>query len=187
MKQLLAAASSGWVLDVAFFAILVLATLFGTWRGFVKGVCKLAGTIFAIFVAITFSNAFKNTLEDWFGMTSAIAEGFGGTDAAVTAASWISVAIAAIALFLIVKILSWLLGSVGSKLVKQFAPLRIVDRILGAVLGLAKGLFLVFLLLTICYWIPADGLHAYISESSVVGAIFRWEWFQWAAEFNFLK
>ncbi len=63
-------ASSAWVLDVAFIVILLFGILFGTWRGFVKGVCKLAGTVFAIFVAFTFCNAFKNSLESAFGLTT---------------------------------------------------------------------------------------------------------------------
>ena len=68
-------ASSAWILDVAFILILLLGILFGTWAGFIRGVCKLAGTIFAIFVALTFCNAFKNSLESAFGLTSAIASG----------------------------------------------------------------------------------------------------------------
>ena len=79
MDLLTATQSSAWILDVVFFVILLLGLLLGTWRGFIKGVCKLAGTIFALFVAFTFCNPFKNTLENWFGMTTAIANGMGGT------------------------------------------------------------------------------------------------------------
>ncbi len=85
LDLLTATQSSAWILDVVFFVILLLGLLLGTWRGFIKGVCKLAGTIFALFVAFTFCNPFKNTLENWFGMTTAIANGMGGTDVAVTA------------------------------------------------------------------------------------------------------
>ena len=114
MDLLTATQSSAWILDVVFFVILLLGLLLGTWRGFIKGVCKLAGTIFALFVAFTFCNPFKNTLENWFGMTTAIANGMGGTDVAVTAASWLSIAIAFVLLFVIVKLLSWILGKVGT-------------------------------------------------------------------------
>ena len=90
-------------------------------------------------------------------------------------------------LFVIVKLLSWLLGKIGTGLVNKSKALSTVNRVLGAILGLVKGIFLIFLILTICYWLPIDGLHTYIGESSVVGAIFDWEWFRWAAEFRFLK
>ena len=187
LNILASAGSSAWILDVVFFVILLLGLLIGSWRGFVKGICKLAGTIFAIFVAFTFCNPFKNTLENWFGLTSAMANAFGGTDAALTAASWISIIISFLILFVIVKLLSWLLGKIGTGLVNKSKALSTVNRVLGAILGLVKGIFLIFLILTICYWLPIDGLHTYIGESSVVGVIFDWEWFRWAAEFRFLK
>ena len=49
--ELLAAA---WIPDAVFFAILALGLLIGLIRGFVKSVCKLAGTIVSIFIAFTF-------------------------------------------------------------------------------------------------------------------------------------
>ena len=180
-------AAGDWIFDAVFFVLLLLGMLIGCWRGFVKGVCKLAGTIFALFVAVTCCNAFKNSLESWFGMTSAIAKGFGATDAAYTAASWVSVAIAFVLLFLLVKVLSWLLGNVGKGLVERSKALTTVDRILGALLGLLQAVLLIFLLLTICYWIPSESLHESIRQGGVVGAIYDWKWFQWAAEFRFLK
>lgn len=187
MNILASTGSAGWILDVIFFVILLLGLLFGAWRGFVKGICKLAGTIFAIFVALTFCNAFKNTLENWFGLTTALSESFGGSEVALTAASWLSIAISFVVLFLGVKLLSWLLGIVGTSVVEKSRFFDTLNRILGAILGLVKALFLIFLILTICYWIPSEGIHNFIGESSVVGAIFDWEWFRWAAEFKFLK
>ncbi len=187
MDLLTATQSSAWILDVVFFVILLLGLLFGTWRGFIKGVCKLAGTIFALFVAFTFCNPFKNTLENWFGMTTAIANGMGGTDVAVTAASWLSIAIAFVLLFVIVKLLSWILGKVGTAAAERSDFFGKINRLLGGILGLAEGLILIFLLLTICYWIPSESLHAFIGESSVVGRIFEWDAFQWAAQFQFLN
>lgn len=187
MDLLTATQSSAWILDVVFFVILLLGLLLGTWRGFIKGVCKLAGTIFALFVAFTFCNPFKNTLENWFGMTTAIANGMGGTDVAVTAASWLSIAIAFVLLFVIVKLLSWILGKVGTSAAERSDFFGKINRLLGGILGLAEGLILIFLLLTICYWIPSESLHAFIGESSVVGRIFEWDAFQWAAQFQFLN
>lgn len=175
-------ASSAWVLDVAFIVILILGILFGTWRGFIKGVCKLAGWIFALFVAFTFCNAFKNCLESAFGLTSAIASGVGET-----VANWLSIAIAFVALFLIVKLGAWLLGTLGKMLVDKIAVFRIIDRILGGILGLAEALFLIFLLLSICSWINVTAVNDFIGQSSIVNAVYNWEWFRWAAQFNFLK
>ncbi|HIX09535.1 MAG TPA: CvpA family protein [Firmicutes bacterium] len=175
-------ASSAWILDVAFILILLLGILFGTWAGFIRGVCKLAGTIFAIFVALTFCNAFKNSLESAFGLTSAIASGVGET-----IANWLSIAISAVLLFLIVKLGAWLLGKIGTALVDKIGIFRAINRVLGGLLGLLEALMLIFLLLTICYWINVDAVNTFIGQSSIVKAVYEWDWFQWAAQFNFLK
>lgn len=175
-------ASGAWALDVAFVVILLLGILFGAWRGFIKGLCKLAGTFVAIFVAFTFCNAFKNTLESAFGLTSAMAGGIGET-----AASWVSIIISFLALFLITKVGAWLLGTIGKLLVDKVKAFAAIDRFLGGLLGLAEALVLIFLLLSICTWINVEAVNSFIGESSIVKAIYEWEWFRWAANFNFLK
>ena len=165
-------ASSAWILDVVFFVILILGILFGSWAGFVRGVCKLAGTIFAIFVAVTFCNAFKNSLESAFGMTTAIANGVGET-----VANWLSLIISFVLLFLIVKIGSWLLGKIGTALVNKVSVVRVINRILGGLLGLADSLFLIFLLINICYWITAESTNNLMAYSYITNATYHWEGF----------
>ena len=56
MNNLLAA--GGWTLDVAFFVILLVGILLGVMRGFVAGICKLAGKIFSVAVAVVFCVSF---------------------------------------------------------------------------------------------------------------------------------
>ena len=53
MEQLLLS-SNGWILDLAFFLILLLGVVFGIRKGFISGVCNLAGWIFSIAFAIFF-------------------------------------------------------------------------------------------------------------------------------------
>ena len=175
-------ASSAWVPDVIFFLVLIIGIFAGAKIGFVRGVCKIAGTVFAVFVAFTFCNAFKNTLENAFGLTSAIANGVGET-----VANWLSIAIAFVLLFVIVKIAAWLLGKLGTQLVENVSVFRIINKVLGGLLGLVEALFLVFLILTICNWINVEAVDQFIAQTKIVNAIYNWEWFRWAAEFNFLK
>lgn len=172
---------SPWILDVIFFVILLLGLLFGTWSGFVKGLCKLAGTIFALFVSISFCNPVKNLLEDWFGLTTAIANGLGET-----AASWLALGIAFLALFLLVKVCALLIGSIGSALANSCKLFAMINRTLGAVLGLVEALIFIYLVLTVCYWINAEALNTFILQSSIVGKIYSSEWFIWAANFKYL-
>lgn len=71
-------ASAGWILDLAFFLILLAGTAYGAYRGFVHGILKLAGTIFALVFAFFFCVSFANSLETCFHMTSAITTGISG-------------------------------------------------------------------------------------------------------------
>ena len=68
-------ASSAWILDVIALAILICGIALGSNQGFIKSVCKIAGTVFSIIFAVFFCVSFRNFLESAFGMTSAIANG----------------------------------------------------------------------------------------------------------------
>lgn len=68
-------ASGGWVLDLVFFLFLVLGTSWGAYRGFVSGICKLAGKWVSLIFAVVFCISFANFLEVCFHMTSAISSG----------------------------------------------------------------------------------------------------------------
>lgn len=70
-------ASAAWVLDLAFFLILILGTAHGAYRGFVWGICKLAGRIASVIFAVVFCVSFANFLELCFHMTTGIANGIG--------------------------------------------------------------------------------------------------------------
>lgn len=73
--QGLLASSVSWIIDVVFFVILILGTVFGIKNGFVKSICKLAGKWAALIFAVCFCVSFANFLENLFGMTSAITNG----------------------------------------------------------------------------------------------------------------
>ncbi len=231
-------ASYGWIFDLAFFLILILGTALGAYRGFVTGICKLAGFFVSIIFAFTFCISFANFLENCFGMTTQIANGIAGAIAKNEAyavglqqdvagaeigevlkaqplngiaiwlimrsfgdvalipagttpammlgsvlAKWISIAIAFVGLILIVRLGTWLIRLIFGAIKKSVAPIRAVDQVLGAILGLAKAAFLLFTVLLICNWLPFEGLHAMIESSTVVGSIFKSEWFQSATSY----
>lgn len=73
--QYLILASGGWILDIVFFVLLVGGIALGAYKGFIRSICKFAGTLFAIIFAILFCVSFATFLENLFGMTSAIANG----------------------------------------------------------------------------------------------------------------
>lgn len=168
MSQLLA--SNAWALDIVFFVILLAGTFFGVARGFIKSVCKLAGTLFAVSVGIMFCVSLQNTLEKWFSLTTALANAIGNA----TIASIIAIVISFILLVILVKLGAWILGKVGTRLVEKFQPVKIVNRVLGGILGLFEAFMLIMLLLAICHWIPVDSLHVFLQDSTIVGRVFDW-------------
>lgn len=98
-------------------------------------------------------------------------------------AKWISVVIAFILLILLVRLGAWCISKAFGALKNAVAPIRVVDQILGAVLGLAKALFWIFVILLVCNWLPFAGLQNFISSSAIVGKIYASEWFQSATSY----
>lgn len=168
MNQLLA--SGSWALDIVFFVILLAGVFFGVTRGFIKSVCKLAGTLFAVAVGIMFCVSLQNTLEEWFSLTTALANAIGNA----TIASVLAIVISFVILVILVKLAAWILGKGGTALVEKFQPFKIINRVLGGVLGLFEAFMLIMLLLAICHWIPVDTLHEFIQDSTIVGRVFDW-------------
>ena len=174
--------SSSVALDIAFFVIILLGLLIGTARGFVKGICKWAGTIASIFVAFTFCNAFQATLDGWFGLTGALAGAINNEKIA----GWIALAISFLILLVGTKLLAWLLGKLGTALVDRIKLFNVINRFCGGILGLFEAMVLIFLLLMVCKWIGAAQIDAFINSSSIVSKIYNWDWFEWAATLPFL-
>lgn len=231
-------APAGWVLDLVFFLILVLGIAWGAYRGFVAGICKLAGRWVSLIFAIVFCISFANFLELCFSMTTAITNGIAsslakngayaaalpeGTTGATLSealsgigvggfqrwmiglafskeglfpagttpalllgsllAKWISIAIAFVLLILLVRVGALLIAKLFGALAGKLKPIRMVDQALGGLLGLCKALFLIFMLLLICNWIPIAGLQNFIGSSTVVGKIYASTWFQNATSY----
>lgn len=231
-------ASGGWVLDLVFFLLLVLGTAWGAHRGFVAGVCKLAGKWVSLIFAFVFCISFANFLETCFHMTSAISQGIAasiakneayavgigadtagaeisealkgmnigafqrwliaisfakvelipaGTTPALLIGSvlskWISVVIAFLLLILLVRLGALLISKTFNAIKDKITPIKVVDQALGALLGLAKMCFFVFVLLLICNWLPITPLQEFIGSSTVVGKIFTSQWFQNATSY----
>lgn len=178
MNSLLAAGS--WVIDVVFFALIILGILLGVKRGFIAGICKLVGTIFSIVVGVVFCVALQASLERSFGATSAINDAIGAPFG-----EWIMVVLSFIFLVALVKLGCWLIGSFGDSIAKGAKPLRIVNMCLGGILGAFKLFIVFFVILAIFRWIPSESLHNFISSSGVVGKIFDSQWFIDATHMNF--
>lgn len=158
-----------WILDVIFFVILIVGIIIGTKIGFIRGVCKVVGWILSFVIPFVFCFAFKDALENWFGLVSAISNGVGNA----TLGGWITVLISYVILFLLVKVGTWLIGLAGGALANCVTAVSVINHVLGSLLGLFEAFLIVLLILLICSWIPVTGMHVFINDSTVVGAIFR--------------
>lgn len=158
-----------WILDVVFFVILLVGCFIGAKIGFVKGVCKVAGWILSITIPFLFCTAFKDALENWFGMVTAIANGIGNQ----TIAEWLSIGIAFILLGIVVRLGTYLLGLVGGMLVDSVKPMGIINGVLGSVLGIAEAFLVMYFILLVLSWLSIGTVDTFIDASTVVGAIYR--------------
>ena len=169
----MAGSGGGWILDVIFFALILIGLIIGCTRGFVRGVCKLGGTLLAVVLAFSMCTPLQAALESSFGLTTAIANGVGNE----TLAGWLSIVICFIGLLVVTKLAAWLIGKLARVLVEKSKVLNVTDRILGGILGLGEALLLILVLLTVCHWINADFINEFIQSSVVVKSIYTSEWF----------
>lgn len=171
--------ANAWIIDVVFIGILLFGLIFGVTRGFVRGVCKIAGTIFSLVVAFFFCNQLSASLESQFGLTTMLANAIGSANVAY----WIMVVGSFIVLAVIVRLLAWLVGKIGKTLIEKSKALACVDRVLGGILGVAEALIVVLLVLLILKWISFDAVNAYLGQSMIVGKLYFGEWLEWLAAF----
>lgn len=140
-------------LDIAIVAVLALSMVWGIWRGFVREILSLVGWVLAFLAA----NAVSAPLGE------------------LLPASWareeVRVLIAFIVVFVLVVSAFTLVALVVSKLFKR-AGLGGVDRTLGALFGLARGV-LILVAVTIAAGLTALPRSALWKESVGAGVLTR--------------
>ena len=136
------------VLDIVVIAVVLLSGLFAFARGFVKEALSVAAWIGAGFAAL-YGLPYATPLTERFLPKGAVAE-----------------AVAAVALFLIALVVLSLVTSAIAGRVKE-SSLSAIDRTLGLVFGLVRGLVLVCLVYIALSWaLPAkQQLPAWIAEA----------------------
>ncbi len=141
------------LLDIAIVAILVLSLLLGVWRGFVREVFSLAGWVLAFLAA----NAVAAPIGDALPTSIARPE--------------VRVLIAFVVVFVFTLSATALAAMLVSKLFKA-AGLGGVDRTLGGLFGLARGV-VILLAITIAAGLTALPKHPLWKESVGAGMLTR--------------
>lgn len=138
-----------WV-DIALVAVLVLSILLGLWRGLVYEVLSVAGWVVAFIAAQRYASPVAELLPmDEFAPALRLAAGF--------ALVFVGVAFAA-------GVVSWLV----KKLVASVG-LRPVDRLLGAVFGIARGALILLAVATVVSMTPARTEPAWVGSPVAAG------------------
>lgn len=94
-----------------------------------------------------------------------------------TLAKWISIAISFVLLVVLIKLATLLLDKGLSRMVEKLKPFRVVNQVLGGVLGLVAAAVALFIVLALCSWLPIDALHNFLASSAIVGPIYSSDWF----------
>jgi len=130
-----AAAGSNWV-DWALLAVLAISLAVGVWRGLVFELLSLLGWVAAYIAA----QAFAPVVATWLPV---------GVPGSALNHS------AAFALTFLVALLIWALASRLLRALIHATPLAAIDRLLGAVFGLLRGLVLLLAVTTVVALTPA--------------------------------
>jgi len=140
-------------LDYAILGVLAVSVVWGIWRGFVREVISLAGWVLAFLAA----NAVAGPLGD------ALPTSISSPEVRVLAAFLI--------VFIFTLSLATLAGMLFSKLLKA-AGLGGLDRTLGGMFGLARGV-VILLALTVAAGLTAAPRHPLWKESVGAGMLMR--------------
>jgi membrane protein required for colicin V production len=141
------------VLDLAAIGVLVGSVGWGIWRGFTREVMSLAGWVLAFLAA----NAVADPVGDMLPASLASAE--------------VRVLIAFIVIFVLVLIAATIVGMAVSKFLKA-AGLSGVDRTLGGLFGLARGV-VILLAFAIVAGLTAMPRQPFWKESVAAGMLER--------------
>ncbi len=76
-------------------------------------------------------------------------------------------------LFIATKLLINLVKHILKALAEKIALIGSLDRLLGAVVGIAEGLLLVSFILSILSYIPSEGIMIYLNESMLAGWLYN--------------
>lgn len=140
----------GWV-DAALIAVLVISVIVGVIRGFVFELLSLVGWVAAWFVA------------QWFAPQVAPYIPVGSIGSALNLG-------AAFAVVFVVALLVWAIAARLIRIVIHATPLSIVDRGLGAVFGLLRGVVLL-LAVTVAVGLTPAGKSSAWHQSRGAGAL----------------
>jgi membrane protein required for colicin V production len=140
------------MIDLLFAAILAIAVLMGVYSGMVKQIITIACLVGGVVCTFLFQDGVRQMLLRW------IEDPWAGI-------------VAYFAIFFTVATLLRLIGFLIQKFMEA-VKLRPIDRILGGVLGLLKGLIVTFVIAAVLHYYPVKRLEKPVSKSRIIALYF---------------
>ena len=139
------------LVNILAYAIFILFAILGLKSGFLEGLLRLVGWIFALAFSFKFGPAVANFLQSTFAIPGKIVNLIGG-----------------IIIFIVVIVLLNIFVRFLKKTV-NILRLGFFDRILGIILGGVKAFILIFLIIFVVQWLPiSDNSKGMITDAKVV-------------------
>ena len=154
-----------WI-DIVFIAILAVFAIIGLWRGLFDSLLALISSgvalTIAIFTAKPVAKFLNNLLKinKWFSdiLTKTVGKDgtitlFGKTELSFgvkEVAEFLSIVFAIIVIFILIKLAVWLLAKLFDSVASSSTIASGLNKVLGLVFGLARGLFVVVVALSLC-------------------------------------
>ena len=159
-----------WI-DIVVIAFLGIFALIGLWKGFFNGLFSLCSIFVSFLIAMNTANWFANLIrklvdiDGWFDHflsdTCNVGDSmviFGASYPREKVAAFLTVLISGIIIFILLRCIIALLKKMFENITKNSATIGLLNRIFGAVLGVAKSGVLVVLVLGICSIITSLGI-----------------------------
>lgn len=180
-----------WI-DIVFLVLVAICAIAGLWRGLFESILNLFGTGLCVFLAIWLNKPFANFLrsfvaiDSWFdnllsnSFSDTIIDNFMGISLTrLQLASLCTVIVCTIVVFILLKLSIRLLSKLFENTVTKNSSLSGINRLLGLVFGIVKGLFINCCLLAVCSiiaWFPGFGstLQSAIQNTSITNFFYKY-------------
>jgi membrane protein required for colicin V production len=127
------------IFDILIIAVVLISALHAFWRGFIREILTIFGAIGGLFATLAYGDDLRPLMDSWLG----VADGADGDKLfGMVSMSIVSAGLSYLAIFVLVfGVLSFIAHLIAEQV--RALGLGAVDRTLGVVFGLARGLLIV--------------------------------------------
>jgi uncharacterized membrane protein required for colicin V production len=133
------------VVDIIVVALFLVFGALGYTRGFVRSALAMVKISVSVIIAVLLARPLANLLENWFGASRAFGANGG----------LIMIAICAVAIFIVIRLLLRLIKALSDKTKERSRVINFADRWLGLLFGFLRFCFMFVIISAVVYLISA--------------------------------